>query len=102
MGTLIYGAPGIEIAFDDRTLAHLQVVITAKVRRGESFVFSWVTPVESGSGRNSIWLDPAIPLYFRYGGSRLPALNREWIDTLAASSNTAGGLVLTPEKPANP
>jgi len=97
MGSLTYGSPGIDIPFDDRTLAHLQIVITAKLRRDESFVFTWVTPPEAGSGRNAIWLDPSSALFFRYGGSRPPAINREWMNQLASSSNTPGGLVLTPE-----
>ena len=97
MGFLIYGSPGTEIPFDDRVLAHLQIVITSKLRRDESFVFSWMTPPEAGSGRNAIWLDPSSTLYFRYSGSRPPSINREWMNVLAASSNTPGGLVLTPE-----
>jgi hypothetical protein len=97
VGTLLYGNPSIEIAFDDRALAHLQIVITAKLRRREGFVFSWTSSPEVGSGRSAIWLDPSSTLYFRYLGSRLPSINRDWISVLAASSNTPGGLVFTTE-----
>lgn len=97
MGSLRYGNPSAEIAFDDRALAHLQIVITSKLRRRESFVFSWTS---SGSGRSAVWLDPTSTLFFHYHGSRLPSINREWINVLAASSNSPGGLVFTSEPPA--
>ncbi|MBC7725213.1 MAG: ATP-dependent DNA ligase [Burkholderiaceae bacterium] len=76
---------------------HLQIVITAKLRRRESFVFSWSDSVEVGSGRSTIWLDPSSTLYYRYFGSRIPSINREWIEALMASANSAGGLYFTPE-----
>ncbi|MGL4340180.1 MAG: ATP-dependent DNA ligase [Rhodoglobus sp.] len=97
MGTLLYGHSGTEIAFDDRALAHLQIVITAKLRRREGFVFSWTGAPGSGNGRSAIWLDPSSTLFFRYLGSRPPVINREWIEVLAASSNNPGGLVFTTE-----
>ena len=97
MGTLLYGNPNSEITFPDRALAHLQVVIVAKLRRRESFVFSWAIPSTGGSGRTAIWVDPSITMMFRYSGSRMPALNRAWIDVLAASSNSPAGLVFTDE-----
>jgi hypothetical protein len=40
MGKLAYDR-SLTIDFDDRTLAHLQIVIGMKMRRGESFYFSW-------------------------------------------------------------
>lgn len=97
MGTLVYGNPGIEVAFDDRALMHLQIVITAKLRRGEGFVLSWKDAAEIGSGRSTIWLHPSSTLYYRYFGSRLPSINREWIDVMVESANSSGGLFFTPE-----
>ena len=97
MGSLFYGSPGTEIAFDDRALAHLQIVITAKLRRRESFVFSWTNSVKDGGGRGALWLDPSSALYFHYSGSRPPAINREWLNALAMSSNTPAGLLFTDE-----
>ncbi|SMQ74980.1 hypothetical protein [Agreia sp. VKM Ac-1783] len=41
MGKLIYGDAEIEIEFDDRALTHVQLVLGSKLRRGESFFFSW-------------------------------------------------------------
>ncbi len=97
MGTLLYGSPGTEVNFDDRALMHLQIVITAKLRRHEGFVFSWTNAPDAGSGRSSIWLYPAIPLYFRYFGSRVPSINREWIDALMQLANSGSGLFFASE-----
>lgn len=96
MGKLLYG-PTIEIIFDDRVLAHLQLVIGAKLRRNESFFFSWRDEQSVGDGRSTIWLDSAIPLVFRYNGGRMPKINREWLELLTHSSNSAAGLQLTEE-----
>lgn len=97
MGTIIYGNSNVEVEFDDRALAHLQVVITSKLRRGESFLFSWSNDTAAGSGRNSMWLHPAIPLFYRFYGSKHPALNREWLEVLMTSSQTSNGLIFTLE-----
>ena len=101
MGTLLYGNPGIVITFDDRALMHLQIVISTKLRRRESFIFTWSDSVDEGSGRSAIWLDPTSTLYYRYFGSRTPSINREWIEALMLSANSAGGLVFIAE-PSSP
>jgi hypothetical protein len=97
MGSLLYGNAGIEITFEDRALTHLQIVITAKLRRRESFLFSWTNSVDRGSGRSVIWLDPSSTLFYRYSGNRVPTINRDWIEELTRSANSAGGLFFTPE-----
>lgn len=96
MGKLLYGQ-AIEVVFDDRVLAHLQLVIGLKLRRDESFFFSWRDEQAIGDGRSVIWLDPAIPLVFRYNGGRMPKINREWLEALTLSSNSSQGLQLTEE-----
>ncbi|MBX0300513.1 ATP-dependent DNA ligase [Cryobacterium sp. 1639] len=102
MGKFIYGSPAISVEIDDRTLAHLKVVIVAKLRRGESFAFSWERSKESGSGHSSIWLNPAVPLDFEFSGKREPTLNRAWIDELVQVANTPAGLRILPEPPERP
>lgn len=97
MGTLLYGTQAITIDFEDRALTHLQIAITTKLRRHESFLFSWTDSVALGSGRSSIWLDPSSTLYYRFLGSRVPAINPEWISALLQSANSGTGLVFTPE-----
>jgi hypothetical protein len=97
VGKLLYSDSDIEIEFDDRTLAHIQIVVGAKLRRKESFFFSWKDDPSTGNGRASIWLDGAIPLYFKFFGSKVPTINREWIALLNDSANSGTGLVFIPE-----
>jgi hypothetical protein len=97
LGVLLYGSPGTSIDFDDRALTHLQIVIAAKLRRGESFLFSWVTSASQGSGRCSVWLAPSIPLFYRFLGNRVPRVNPSWVHVLSLSANSGGGLVFSPE-----
>lgn len=99
MGKLIYGTPESSVEFDDRVLAHLKVVIIAKLRRGESFTFTWANTPESGGGHVSIWLHPAIPMQFQFYGSKDPVLNRTWLEELARLTNTPAGLQVVPEPP---
>jgi len=99
MGKFIYGTPSISVDFDDRVLVHLKAVILSKVRRGESFTFSWEYTVAHGSGHSSIWIHPTIPLQFDFYGSKEPRLNRVWIDELVRLANSPSGLRVTPEPP---
>ena len=92
MGTLIYNG-GISLTIDDRILAHLQVVIINKLRRREAFVFTW----DDSSQQVSCWIGPSVPLEFIYSGNRQPALNRSWLELLALSANSNGGLMALPE-----
>jgi len=100
MGKLTYDST-MTADFDDRVLAHIQMVIGAKLRRGESFYFSWQDDPAVGDGRSTIWLNPGIPLAFKYFGGRAPKLNRDWIESLMVSANSAGGLQLVPEPKPN-
>ena len=97
MGKILYGDSGIEVIFDDRAMAHLQLIIGAKLRRGESFFFSWKDDPSVGDGRSSIWLSASIPLYFRYSGSKPVSINREWLEVLTLSANSTVGLQFTTE-----
>lgn len=98
MGRFTYQA-GQRVDIDDRSLAHLQVVIANKLRRNESFVFTWRDDVSVGNGRTSVWLHPAVALAFKYYGGRHPRLNRAWIEALAMTANAPTGLYLVPEPP---
>jgi len=102
MGRFMYSSPATAVEFDDRVLAHLKVVITAKLRRGESFTFTWTNTPESGGGRNSVWLNPSVPLQFEFYGSKDPHLNRNWLEVLARLTNTPTGLQIVPEPPESP
>lgn len=95
MGRLIYDHMGPAVEVDDRTLAHLRVVITTKLRRRESFTLSWKSP--DRFGRTTIWIHPTIPVHFEFDGSEPIELNRAWIQRITDSANSGGGLILTGE-----
>lgn len=96
MGVLRYDVVST-VEFEDRLLAHLEVVIGSKLRRNESFNFSWVKDPAVGSGRTTIWVHPAIPLVYEFNGSRAPTLNRAWLSLLMQAANSPAGLRLVPE-----
>lgn len=96
MGTLSYDT-NFKADFDDRVLAHLQIVIGAKLRRGESFHFSWKNEQSVGHGRTTVWLHPTVPLVYSYLGSRAPVINRQWVEALMTSANSVAGLQIVPE-----
>lgn len=97
MGVLYYGHPDSPIEIEDRALAHLKVVITTKLRRGESFTVSWIHPEDNDGGRSTIWLHPAIPLRFVFESPEPAELSPAWLDELARSAHSTGGIMLIAE-----
>jgi hypothetical protein len=97
MGQLIYGSTPTVVEIDDRALAHIRVVVIAKLRRAEGFVFSW-TDEHKGGGENTVWIHPAMSLQFKFSGSREPIMNRQWLEDLMTSANSGAGLKLVPER----
>jgi len=95
VGSLTYDAA--TVSFDDRLLTHLQIVIVQQFRRRESFTMSWLDPMSTGNGRSSVWLHPACDLYFKFSGSRVPALNEDWLLRLTESARSSHGLIVTQE-----
>jgi hypothetical protein len=98
VGTIYYGGSATPIQIEDRALAHLKVVIATKLRRGESFTLSWQHPEDQERGRSTIWLHPSIPLRFVFDEPETPQLSRRYIEDLANSANTSGGITLVPEQ----
>lgn len=97
MGTIYYGGSAMPIHIEDRALAHLKVVIATKLRRGESFTVSWRHPDEQPRGRSTIWLHPSIPLRFVFDDPEPAELSRAWIEDLANSASSTGGILLVAE-----
>ncbi|CAN5423011.1 hypothetical protein BH10ACT5_BH10ACT5_17240 [soil metagenome] len=97
MGTIYYGGSATPIHIDDRALAHLKVVIATKLRRSESFTVTWRHPEDQPRGRSTIWLHPSIPLRFVFDDPEPAELSREWIEELASSANSSGGIMLVAE-----
>ena len=98
MGKLTYDST-LVVDFDDRVLAHLQIVIGAKLRRNESFYFSWRDESAVGDGRSTVWLHPSISLVYKYHGGRAPSINRSWIEELMSTANSSAGLRIVSEPP---
>ncbi|WP_336640396.1 DUF7882 family protein [Microbacterium sp. USHLN272] len=98
MGSLYYGDSAEPIGIEDRALAHLKVVISTKLRRNESFTLSWKHPETDAVGRSTIWLHPSIPLRFVFDEAEPPELSRQWIEALAHSANSTGGIALIDEQ----
>jgi hypothetical protein len=93
MGQLLYGATPTVIDLDDRTLAHVELVTLAKLRRNESFALMLDAP--DGS-RTTIWLNASSALEFRFAVGR-QEINREWLDLLIDTANSSGGMRVLPE-----
>ena len=100
MGRLLYGSPPATFELDDRTLAHVEIVVLAKLRRNESFAFSLPG---KGDSRTAIWVHPSSVLQFEYTKAT-HTINRQWLETLIDTANTPQGLRISdePELPAKP
>jgi hypothetical protein len=96
MGRFIYDTLNNSIDIEDRTLAHLRIVIMNKLRRSESFMFT-VDLDSEGISRRSFWMHPSVPLQFAFHGSREPRLNRLWIEALMTSASSPNGLFVVSE-----
>lgn len=96
MGRFIYDTLNNSIDIEDRTLAHLRIVIMNKLRRSESFMFT-VDLDSEGISRRSFWMHPSVPLQFAFHGSREPRLNRLWIEALMVSASSPNGLFVVSE-----
>jgi hypothetical protein len=95
MGILYYADSGIAVALDDRSLAHVKLAMVNKLRRNESFTFSWDKP--DGGGRLSFWVSAHIPIVFQFDDPEPVEINREWVQELAQAASSLNGLVLVPE-----
>jgi hypothetical protein len=93
MGSMTYD--GTTIHFEDRVLAHLQIVIVQKFLKEQAFLMPWKDGKSIGDGRASVWLAPTIPLYFKFLGSRTPAIDKEWLLLLGKSAESSTGLIVT-------
>lgn len=99
MGQMTY-AGATQYDIDDRMLAHLVLVLAAKLRRQEGFMLLWDVENRYGGGRNMVWIGPGIPLEFKFSGSRPADISRYWVETMLEMSNSAQGLRLVSEEEA--
>ncbi len=100
MGQFIYGGIVTQrYDLDDRLLAHLQVAITAKLRRGEPFPFTLTgRDLPTLSGHRVFWMHPTVGVQFHFDADRnaIP-LNPSWVRTLIMAASSDGGLRITAE-----
>ena len=98
MGSLHYGSPPATFDIDDRTLAHVELVVLAKLRRNESFALS----IDGAKGaRQTLWINAGSTLRFELG-SAVTEINRVWLDELIDSANTTTGMRILPEPDSSP
>ncbi len=97
MGTIHYGGSGTTVHIEDRALAHSEGRDLDQAAPRESFTLSWRHRDDEERGRSTLWLHPAIPLRFVFDDAEPTTLSREWIERLADSANSSGGIMLVPE-----
>lgn len=92
MGFLTFDSKMVE--FDDRVIAHLQVVIVQRYRAQQPFLMSWLDPLIDGDGRSAAWMTPHVPVHFKFLGSRAPAIDAEWIRQMSTAAGSGPGLII--------
>jgi hypothetical protein len=93
MGHILYGSTPTVIDLDDRTLAHIELVTLAKLRRSESFALTVDAP---DGGRSTYWLTASSPLEFHFEVGR-QEINRDWLDLIIDTANSTSGMRIVPE-----
>jgi hypothetical protein len=94
MGNLFYGNAIHPIEVPDRLLAHLQVLTATKLRRSESFTFSWRHLDGEPEGRTTLWLQPSIPLRFVFSSAEKHGIDPVHLRELADQAASSAGVVV--------
>ncbi|PZT86733.1 MAG: hypothetical protein DI630_34900 [Gordonia sp. (in: high G+C Gram-positive bacteria)] len=81
------------IDIDDRLLQYLQVVLSIKLRRNESFTITW-TDIEAQHSRTTLWIQPAISMRFVYSSAESQRLSGGYLRQLADQAAMSSGLML--------
>jgi len=100
VGRFIYDTAGTDgYPIDDRLLAHVELAISVKFRRGESFAFTLAaSDLKAGQGQRVFWMHPSIPVQFQYDHDRHDiVLNLRWVERLIEAAFTDTGLRIIPE-----
>lgn len=88
---------GDVIEFDDRVIAHLQIVLVQKFRANEPVLLSWLDALGEGDGRSSVWLTPNAVVRFKFLGSKTPSIDRQWLGSLSGAASSGPGLIVRDE-----
>jgi len=93
MGKLFYGSDPQPIDIEDRLLQYLQVVLSTKLRRSESFTITW-TGATAQQHRTTLWIQPSISLRFLYDSAESTRLSGGYLRQLADQAAMSSGLML--------
>lgn len=94
MGRLHYDGSADPVLIDDVELAHLKVVLAAKLRRHESFMMTWHPEGGGPPGKATIWIHPAIPLQLFFDSAATPEIDPHHVEEIMHALNSTGELVL--------
>ncbi|MFK4114224.1 hypothetical protein ACI2K6_06325 [Microbacterium sp. NPDC006705] len=92
MGELRYGSDLIAVAMPDDILAHLQLVVAAKLGAGEGFTVSWRH--SDGQGRSTLWLERSIPLRFDFASPHPVATDPRRVRAMLTEAAAVTGVSL--------
>ncbi len=93
MGQLFYGNAIAPIEMPDRLLAHIKVLAATKLRRAESFTLT-LKHVAGRGGRETIWLQPSIPLRFVFESPENEKLDSNLLTEMARAASSSAGLTV--------
>lgn len=93
MGSFTYGDDSTTYDLDDDTLGHLEVAVMTKLRRSEAFVLNLGPGTHDGSGTESLWMHPSIPVRFDIAARPHP-LDMDRVSAMMASADTVRGLTV--------
>ncbi len=93
MGQLFYGNAIAPIEMPDRLLAHIKVLAATKLRRSESFTLT-LKHAPGRGGRETIWLQPAIPLRFVFDSPENEKLDSNLLTEMAKAASSSAGLTV--------
>lgn len=93
MAQFLYGSPPEPFELNDRTLAHVEIVVLAKLRRQEAFAFRLE---RADGGHSTLWIGTNSTLQFRFDRGE-QEINRTWLEALIDSANSPAGLRIVTE-----
>ncbi len=82
-----------ELVADDMAILHLQIVMLAKLRRGEGFLLTWQGADEAGAPR-SVWVHPAADVYFEFDAPPQDPVDSHLLQRLMVEANGSRGIRL--------
>jgi hypothetical protein len=92
MGSLL--TPNGHFDIDDRVLAHVQIVILDKLRRGEPLLITVQHSSSELERSTGVWIGPSVPLVFIIADLNGLVRDRELLARLVQQSHSLDGIVV--------